>query len=289
MLQQRDTEIHKRNASQDSDNLITDVERVRAAILDTDQGGRERIRSLLANQDDFHIVVEGSGSAEALASIANEKPDIVFLDVQSLNGGGFEFLESMNRGCGESPDADRSWRPAFVIVTAAEESAVKAFDVRALDFILKPVNRTRFEKTLTRVRHHVQQSRRNIGSVAFDGRAHGNSGRHASHVIGKSGDRLLFVRLADVDWIEAAGNYVRVHARGDSLLLRASLAKAQSRLDPSAFVRIHRSAIVNIDRIKDLVPRFHGEYVVTLQDGTRLHASRVYSHRLNELIESCVL
>ena len=87
---------------QQRDNLITDVERVRAAILDTDQGGRERIRSLLANQDDFHIVVEGSGSAEALASIANEKPDIVFLDVQSLNGGGFEFLESMSRGCGES-------------------------------------------------------------------------------------------------------------------------------------------------------------------------------------------
>ena len=131
---------------QQRDNLITDVERVRAAILDTDQGGRERIRSLLANQDDFHIVVEGSGSAEALASIANEKPDIVFLDVQSLNGGGFEFLESMSRGCGESPDADRSWRPAFVIVTAAEESAVKAFDVHALDFILKPVNRTRSKK-----------------------------------------------------------------------------------------------------------------------------------------------
>ena len=108
-------------------------------------------------------------------------------------------------------------------------------------------------------------------------------------MIGRSGDRLLFVRLADVDWIEAAGNYVRVHARGDSLLLRASMAKAQRRLDPSAFVRIHRSAIVNIDRINDLIPRSHGEYVVTLQDGTRLHASRVHSHRLNELIESCVL
>src|SRR5206468_4018491 len=153
--------IHKRNASEDSDNLITDVERVRAAILDTDQGGRERIRSLLANQDDFHIVVEGSGSAEALASITNEKPDIVFLDVQSLHGGGFDFLESMSCGRGESSDADTSWRPAFVIVTAAEESAVKAFDVRALDFVLKPVSRTRFEKALTRVRHHVQQSRRN--------------------------------------------------------------------------------------------------------------------------------
>jgi two-component system LytT family response regulator len=281
--------LHKRNASEDSDNVITDVERVRAAILDTDQGGRERIRSLLANQDDFHIVVEGSGSAEALASIANDKPDIVFLDVQSLNGGGFEFLESMSRGCAGSPDADRSWRPAFVIVTAAEESAVKAFDVRALDFILKPVNRTRFEITLTRVRHHVQQSRRNSGSLAFDGRAQSNSVHHASHVIGRSGDRLLFVRLADVDWIEAAGNYVHVHARGDSIRFRATLAKAHGRLDPSVFVRIHRSAIVNIDRIKDLIPRPHGEYVVTLQNGTRLHASRVYSHALNELIESCML
>ena len=281
--------LRKRIASEDSDNLVTEVERVRTAILDTDEGSRERIRSLLANQDDFDIVVEGSVSAEALASIANEKPEIVFLDVQSLNGGGFEFLESMSRGCAESPDADRSWRPAFVIVTAAEESAVKAFDVRALDFILKPVNRTRFEKTLTRVRHHVQQSRRNSGSLTFDGRAQSNSVRHASHVIGRSGDRLLFVRLADVDWIEAAGNYVHVHARGDSLRFRATLAKAQRRLDPSVFVRIHRSAIVNIDRIKDLIPRPHGEYVVTLQNGTRLHASRVYSHRLNELIESCVL
>jgi two-component system LytT family response regulator len=108
-------------------------------------------------------------------------------------------------------------------------------------------------------------------------------------VIGRSGDRLLFVRIADVDWIEAAGNYVRVHARGDSLVLRASLAKAQRRLDPRTFVRIHRSAIVNIDRIKELTPWSHGEYVVTLQDGTRLNASRVYCHQLNELIESCVL
>jgi len=228
-------------------------------------------------------------SAEALDSIANEKPEIVFLDVQSLNGGGFEFLESMNGGCGESPDADRSWRPAFVIVTAAEESAVKAFDLRALDFILKPIDRTRFEQTLTRVRHHVHQSRRNLGSVAFDGTAPSNSGRRASHVIGRSRDRLLFVKLADVDWIEAAGNFVRVHARGDSLILRASMAKVQRRLDPSAFVRIHRSAIVNIDRIKELIPWSHGEYVITLHDGTRLHASRIYSHRLTELIESCVL
>jgi two-component system LytT family response regulator len=279
----------QRNASEDKENLITDVERVRAAILDTDHGGRERIRSLLANQDDFHVVVEASGSAEALASIADEKPDIVFLDVQSLTGGAFEFLESMSRDCGESPDGDRSWRPAFVIVTAAEESAVKAFDVRALDFLLKPVNRTRFEKTLTRVRHHVQQSRRSIGSVAVDGRAQSNSGCHVSHVIGRSGDRLLFVRLADVDWIEAANNYVRVHARGDSLLVRATMAKAERRLDPSAFVRIHRSAIVNIDRIKDLLPWAHGEYIVTLRDGTRLQASRVYSRRLTEVIESCVL
>jgi len=281
--------LRKRIASEDSDNLVTEVERVRAAILDTDQGSRERIRSLLANEDDFDIVVEGSVSAEALASIANEKPEIVFLDVQSLNGGGFEFLESMNGACGESPDADRSWRPAFVIVTAAEESAVKAFDLRALDFILKPIDATRFEQTLTRVRHHVHQSRRNLGSVAFDGTAPSNSGPRASHVIGRSRDRLLFVKLADVDWIEAAGNFVRVHARGDSLILRASMAKVQQRLDPSAFVRIHRSAIVNIDRIKELIPWSHGEYVITLQDGTRLHASRIYSHRLTELIESCVL
>ncbi|HKN86937.1 MAG TPA: LytTR family DNA-binding domain-containing protein [Nitrospiraceae bacterium] len=281
--------LQQRNASEDSDNVITDVERVRAAILDTDHGGREHIRSLLANQHDFHVVVEGSGSAEALASIADEKPDIVFLDVQSLTGGAFEFLESMSRDGGESPDGDGSWRPAFVIVTAAEESAVKAFDVRALDFLLKPVNRTRFEITLTRVRHHVQQSRRNVGSVAFDGRAQSNSGRHVSHVLARSGERLLFVRLADVDWIEAAGNYVRVHARGDSLLVRASMAKAERRLDSSAFVRIHRSAIVNIDRIKDLIPWAHGEYIVTLQDGTRLQASRLYSRRLTEVIESCVL
>lgn len=280
--------LQQRNASEDSDNVIADVERVRAAILDTDHGDREHIRSLLANQHDFHVVVEGSGSAEALASIADEKPDIVFLDVQSLTGGAFEFLESMSRDCGESPDGDRSWRPAFVIVTAAEESAVKAFDVRALDFLLKPVNRTRFERTLTRVRHHVQQSRRSVGSVAFDGGAQRNSGL-VSHVLGRSGDRLLFVRLADVDWIEAAGNYLRVHARGDSLLVRASMAKAERRLDSSAFLRIHRSAIVNIDRIKDLKPWAHGEYIVTLQDGTRLQASRLYSRRLTDVIESCVL
>jgi two-component system LytT family response regulator len=125
--------------------------------------------------------------------------------------------------------------------------------------------------------------------ISIDDWAQSNSAPQVSHVIGRSGDRLLFVRLVDVDWIEAAGNYVRVHARGDSLLLRASMTKVQRRLDPSAFVRIHRSAIVNIGRIKELIPRSHGEYIVTLQDGTRLQASRGYSHRLTELIESCVL
>ena len=168
--------------------------------------------------------------------------------------------------------------PAIVFVTAHDDHALKAFEIHALDFLLKPFDETRFEKTLSRARRHVQQSRETVDSrlLAARGSAHERRGqRHSERLIVKSSGRVFFVRTEEIDWVEAAGNYVRLHASSESHLLRESMKNMEAKLDPKTFVRIHRSAIVNIDRIKELEPWFHGEYIVIMRDGTRLTASRV--------------
>ena len=152
-----------------------------------------------------------------------------------------------------------------------------------------PFDEARFEKTLSRARRHVRQSRETVDArllaLLEDLRTERRGHRHSDRLIVKSGGRVFFLRTEEIDWVEAAGNYVRLHARSESHLLRESMKNMEARLDPNTFVRIHRSAIVNIDRVKELEPWFHGEYIVIMRDGTRLTASRVYSDRLSALIE----
>ena len=176
--------------------------------------------------------------------------------------------------------------PAVVFVTAHDGHAIRAFEIHALDFLLKPFDQTRFEKALERARTQFARSR----APVIDSRLVSlleelrDERKYPERLIVKSSGRVFFVRSEEIDWVEASGNYVKIHTKTEAHLLRESMKNMEAKLDPKTFVRIHRSAIVNIDRIKELEPWFHGEYIVIMRDGTRLTASRVFSDRLSALI-----
>lgn len=268
--------------------MITDPSKIRVAIVDDEELARERMRTLLSEHTDIEVVAECADGAEALRAIDDKNPDLVFLDVQMPEVDGFEVVEALERGDPTGNDSNGK-TPAIVFVTAHDDHALKAFEIHALDFLLKPFDEARFEKTLSRARRHMQQSRETVDArllaLLEDLRTERRGHRQSDRLIVKSGGRVFFLRTEEIDWVEAAGNYVRLHARSESHLLRESMKNMEARLDPNTFVRIHRSAIVNIDRVKELEPWFHGEYIVIMRDGTRLTASRVYSDRLSALIE----
>ncbi len=259
-----------------------DSRKIRALIVDDESLGRDRIQSLLELQPDVEIVGVCADGPSAVETIDRVQPDLVFLDVQMPGMDGFEVLEML----------DPASTPAVVFVTAHDGHALRAFEIHALDFLLKPFDQTRFEKALDRARG--QLAARPAGAPAnapmIDSRIVSlleelqEERKYSERLIVKSGGRVFFVRIEEIDWVEASGNYVKVHTKSDAHLLRESMKNMEARLDPRSFVRIHRSAIVSLDAIKELEPWFHGEYIVILRDGTRLTASRVFSDRLSTLI-----
>jgi two-component system LytT family response regulator len=175
--------------------------------------------------------------------------------------------------------------PATVFVTAFDEYAVRAFEVQALDYLLKPFGRQRFQSALARARRHLERERQ--GAMA--GRLAEllqmrRPGEGRERILVKSGGRVSFIEIDAIDWVEAEGNYVRLHAGKESYLLRDTISALEAQLDPRKFVRVHRSAIVNIDRIQELQPWFHGEYRIVLGEGVQLTLSRGYRERLHEAI-----
>jgi two-component system, LytTR family, response regulator len=255
---------------------ITDSTKIRALIVDDEELARDRIASLLAEQNDVEVVGTCSDGPSAVEAIERERPDLVFLDVQMPGMDGFEVIENL----------DRDHIPAVVFVTAHDAHAIRAFEIHALDFLLKPFDQTRFEKALERARAQLSRDK----SSTIDSRLMSlleelrDERKYPERLIVKSSGRVFFVRAEDIDWVEASGNYVKIHTKNEAHLLRESMKNMEAKLDPKIFVRIHRSAIVNIDRIKELEPWFHGEYVVIMRDGTRLTASRVFSDRLSAAI-----
>ena len=251
--------------------------KVRTLIVDDEPLARERLRTLLQAEADVEIVGECRDGREAVDAIASQTPDLVFLDIQIPELDGFGVIEAVG------PEK----APVVVFVTAYDTYALQAFDVHAVDYLLKPFDEERFRKALARARTAVQ-SRRAGGEVGEkllallqDLRApHG----YLERLVVKSAGRLFFLRTPEVGWIESAGNYVCLHVGGESHLLRETMTALEAKLDPARFVRIHRTAIVNIDEVKELQPLFHGEYQVLLRDGTQLTLSRGYRDRLQEVI-----
>ena len=250
------------------------MSKIRTMVVDDEPVARERIVGLLQQEKDIELVGECADGQQAINAIQAQHPDLVFLDVQMPACDGFGVIESVG--------ADRM--PAVVFVTAYDEYALKAFEVHAIDYLLKPFGRDRFQQTLQHAREHLE--RRRAGDLGRRLLALVNDIKpetpRLERLVVKSGGRVFFLRTDEIDWIEAAGNYVRLHLTEDSHLFRETMNNMEARLDGRRFVRIHRSRIVNTDRIKELQPWFNGEYVVVLQNGTRLTLSRGYREKLQE-------
>lgn len=249
------------------------MEPIRALIVDDEPLARERIRALLAGDHDVLVVGECRDGAEAVHSITDCAPDLVFLDVQMPERDGFAVVEAVG--------LDRL--PAIIFVTAYDAYALRAFEVSAVDYLLKPFDEERFTRALTRAKAQVRGQRSDDLErrlLALMGEVHSRT-HGVERLMIKAGGSLFFLKTAEIDWIQAEGNYVRLHTGKTSHLMRETINNLEEQLDPGRFLRIHRSTIVNLDRVGEIQPLFHGEYRVILADGTRLTLSRGYRDRLS--------
>ena len=251
------------------------MKRIRAIIVDDEPLARERIRTLLREESDMEIAAECGDGRKAVAAIRRHAPDLVFLDVQMPELDGFGVLEAVG--------AERV--PVVIFVTAYDKYALRAFDVHALDYLLKPFDRERFHRAIDRARAQLRGQRdaadRRILALLNEVRG---APKRLERLVVKSVGRVFFLRTDEIDWIESAGNYVKLHVGREAHLVRETMSALEAQLDPGMFVRIHRSTIVNLARIRELQPMFHGDYVVLLRDATELTLSRNYRDRLQRLL-----
>lgn len=249
--------------------------KIRALIVDDEPLARERLRTLLRKEPDFEIAGECNDGARAVAAIEKLRPDVVFLDVQMPEADGFDVVEAV--GAKEMPEV--------VFVTAFDKYALKAFEVHALDYLLKPFDRERFAATLGRVRARVKEDTnklpRQLASLLRELRP---APRYLERLVIRAGGRVTFLRADEIEWIGAAGNYVELHAGKQTHLLRETMNAIEEKLDPARFLRIHRSTIVQVDRVREMQSTFHGDYSVVLRDGTRLTLTRNYKEKLQRLL-----
>lgn len=248
--------------------------KIRALIVDDEPLARQRLRALLENEPDLELIGECADGQEAVAAIREHEPDLLFLDVQMPKLDGFRVLEAIG------PEQ----MPVTIFVTAYDRYALQAFEVHALDYLLKPFDRKRFQKAVRRARAQLQSEQSHTVDPRLLALAEGVKAtrKPQERLVIKAGGRVFFLKIDEIDWVEAAGNYARVHCGGEAHLLRETMSGLEDRLDPNKFLRIHRSTIVNIERIQELQPWFHGDYVVILRDGTQLTLSRSYRQKLQE-------
>jgi two-component system, LytTR family, response regulator len=250
------------------------MKKFKVLVVDDEPLARERLTSLLSQEPDVELVGPARDGEEAITAIHDDSPDLVFLDVQMPQMNGFDVIDAVG--------TDKM--PLVIFVTAYDQHALKAFQVRALDYLLKPFDRERFGDALQRARKQLDREetgdlgRRLLALVKDLRRDQPRSDR----LVVKSGGRLFFLRTDEIDWVEAAGNYVRLHVGPASHLLRETMNAIEGRLDPEKFFRIHRSRIVNMERIQELQPWLNGEYAVLLRTGTRLTLSRGYREKLQD-------
>lgn len=262
--------------------------RIRAIIVDDEPTARRGVRLLLERDRTVEIVGEAAGGIEAVELIHRERPDLAFLDVQMPGCDGFETLARVG------PAAV----PAVVFVTAYDEHALRAFDVNAVDYLLKPYDDARFAAALQRGKEAVrlrQADGVNTRLAKLLDYLQQNGERPAApakeedgpgdRILLKSSGEIFFLKADEIDWIEAEGDYMKFHVAGRTHLMRETMARLEERLDPQRFIRIHRSTIVNLDRLRKLSPSFAGEYAVVLHDGTKLKLSRGYHERIAALMK----
>ena len=250
------------------------MERIRTLIVDDEPLARKGVRQFLEEDPEVEILGECGDGVEAVEQIKALHPELVFLDIQMPEMDGFAVLDAIN------PDE----LPIVVFVTAYDQHALHAFQVHALDYLLKPFEEERFQEALARAKAQLRQkngsqlTRRIIEMLDGSREERQAPGR----IMVRNAGRITFVRVEEVDWIEAQGDYVCLHCQGKKHLVREKISDMETQLPADRFLRIHRSTIVSIPRIKEMQPLFHGEYAVLLQDGTRLTMSRSFRDRVFE-------
>ena len=244
-------------------------------VVDDEPLAREGLRMLLAADPDVAMVHEARNGGEAVSAIREWRPDLVFLDVQMPELDGFGVVGEVGAAA----------MPPVVFVTAHDQYAIQAFEVNAIDYLLKPVTGERFGKALARVKARLgtktgEDAGRQILSLL---ETIASPRRYWKRLAVRRQGKTVFVEIGDVDWVEADENYVQVHAGGSSHLLHVTMNALEKALDPELFLRVHRSVIVNVTRIRELQPANHGEYVITLSNGVRLQSGRLYHEKLKAL------
>jgi two-component system LytT family response regulator len=253
--------------------------KMRVLIVDDEPLARERVRTMLAGHEDVEIVGEAGDGKSAIEQVEALAPDLMFLDVQMPELDGLQVLEALPQD---------KW-PQVIFCTAYSEYAVQAFEVQAVDYLLKPFDRKRLEAALDKVRARFAESKSSSGrQEELEEKLEGllqrldDNGSQPTRLLVKSAGRIVFVPLEEIDYFEAASNYVKVNVAGKTHLRRETMSNLEKLLEGYRFQRIHRSTIVNLERIRELQPLFHGEYAVILQDGTELTMSRGYREKLQE-------
>ena len=252
-------------------------EKIRTLIVDDEELARERLRSLLSREPRIEVIGEAGDGKSAVSTIEKEKPDLVFLDVQMPELNGFEVLDAL----------EEDSRPNVVFCTAHDKFALKAFDVHAVDYLLKPFDRERLQKALDRAITKVESQKRgekdgSVSAVLKEVKP----ATPVERLLVKADGRVLLIKVEDIDYVEAADNYVNLRVGKESHMMRETMSSLEQRLPPDRFMRISRSTIVNVERIQELQPMFHGEYVVVLKNATKLTLSRSYRDKLDRLLGS---
>jgi two-component system, LytTR family, response regulator len=253
--------------------MMPDSNRIRVVVVDDEPPARRKLIRFLRQEEDIELVGEAEDGPTAARLIDDVDPDLVFLDVQMPGMTGFEVLEKL-----------RGPLPMIVFVTAYDQYAVKAFEVNAADYLLKPFDQSRIETCLSRVRANLNRHANEDIHARMEKLLAEVTGRtHLNRIMVKTHGRVVFLQTREIDWIEAVGNYVDLHVGSQTYTLRETLNALESKLDPKSFVRVHRSTIVNLDRIKELQPWSHNDYLVILKNGKEIRMSRRYRANLKSL------
>jgi two-component system LytT family response regulator len=248
---------------------------IRALIVDDERLARQRLRRLISREPEIVVLAECANADEAVDIIRDHPTDLMFLDIQMPGRGGFDLISKIGVDTVQ----------AIVFVTAYDQHAIRAFEVHAQDYLLKPFSESRFRQSVQRVRDVLSQPQGSLRDLRRKQRSEDLSARQAqsNSLMIPLGERILFLKMHDVDWIEAEDNYVRVHAGRQSYLLRETMSAFESKLDPARFARIHRSTIVNLDMVTEFHQLINGEYSVVLRDGKQLRLGRSYRARVQDV------
>jgi two-component system LytT family response regulator len=257
---------------------------MKVLIVDDEPLARRGIQARLNSIADVEIVAACGNGREAIRAIGEYRPELVFLDVQMPGLDGFDVIHKVG--------LDNM--PPVIFVTAYNQHAVQAFDVHALDYLLKPIDDDRFCKAMNRARNYIERSQTDVFKAQLkallgaidqpETNGHDQEVGQVDRFVVKTGGRIYFVRADEIDWIEAAGDYLILHVGSDTHLIRETMAAIEAKLDSKQFLRIHRSTILNMDRVKELQPYFNGEYIIILKDGTELKLSRSYRPALDRFL-----